>query len=91
MCDWGIEREVVIEQRIWVDSCIADEIVELNRRGVCTEGSCCGHRKAAAQALILPSSVSRARELGYEPIYRDNVGGLFEINLRSKEEARCKT
>ena len=83
MCKWGTDHEVVIEQYIKVDSCIANEIVELNHQGVCTVGSCCGHRKGQAQALIRASSVSKARELGYNPVYYDNSFGLFEIELKS--------
>lgn len=81
MCKWGSDREVVIEQRVKVDACIADEIVSLNKNGVRTEGSCCGHGKSPATALILPSSQQRARQLGYEPKYHDS--GLFEIQLKS--------
>ena len=83
MCKWGIEREVAITQHVKVDSCIADEIVGLNRLGVRTEGSCCGHNKVEAQALIRASSVDRARELGYAPTYYANDSGLFEIKLKS--------
>ena len=84
MCDFGTDREVVIEQRVKVDSCIADEIVELNHQGVRTEECCCGHHKGFAQALIRASSVTRAKELGYDPIYYDNDNGLFEIKLKGR-------
>ena len=84
MCNWGTEQEIVIEQRVKVDSCIAAEIVELNHQGVRTEGCCCGHLKGMAQALIRASSVDRARELGYDPVYYDNDNGLFGIKLRSE-------
>ena len=83
MCKWGTEREIAIVQYIKVDLCVANEIEELNRLGVRTEGSCCGHNKAEAQALIRASSVDRARELGYDPIYYANYNGLFEIKLKS--------
>ncbi len=82
MCKWGTDREVVIARHISVDSCIADEVVSLNQLGVYTEGCCCGHHKVAAQALIRASSVDRARELGYSPVYYDNDNGLFEIKLK---------
>lgn len=81
MCKWNNCREVVIEQRVKVDACIADEIVRLNKEGVRTEGCCCGHGKGPGAALILPSSVKRARELGYEPQEYEN--GLFQIWLKS--------
>jgi hypothetical protein len=66
MCEWGTDREITIERRVHVDTCIADTIVELNRQGVYTTGCCCGHGNAPASATILPSSQARARELGYE-------------------------
>ena len=72
--------EVVITQRISVDSEIADEIVALNAAGVRTEGSCSGHGIAKPTAMIKPSSVERARELGYQPWFIEDIG-LFEIKL----------
>lgn len=37
-------REVVLDGKpVAVDSCIADVVVALNRGGVPTVGSCCGH------------------------------------------------
>ena len=82
MCKWGTNQEVAITQYVKVDSCIAHEIVELNRLGIRTEGSCCGHHRSTGQALIRASSVDRARELGYNPVYYDNSFGLFEIKLK---------
>ena len=87
VCKWGTNRRVVIQQEITVDSCIADEIVELNRLGVRTEGSCCGHGKGFPAALITPSSAEKALKLGYEvtagPCSR---GGFCEIKLKSEGE-----
>ena len=71
---------VTITQQVEVDADIADEIVWLNEEGVRTEGSCSGHGEAWATALITPSSAEKARELGYEPSYIDELG-LFTINL----------
>jgi transcriptional regulator with XRE-family HTH domain len=71
--------EVILPRRVMVDASIAPEIVWLNHCGVITESSCQG---PPAMALIKPSSVERAKELGYEPEYLADVG-LFEIRLRS--------
>jgi hypothetical protein len=88
--------EIEIVQKIKVDDCIADEIQMLNREGVRTEGCCCGYLNCGAEqvslnnypsALIKPSSVNRAKELGYEPIYWDEVD-LFEIRLK-KSILKC--
>ena len=72
---------VTITQRIEVDAEIADEIVWLNQQGVRTEGSCSGHGTAKPTALIKPSGVERAKELGYIPWQIEGLG-LFEIKLR---------
>lgn len=84
MCKWGTDRRVIIQQEITVDSCIADEIVELNRLGIRTEGSCCGHGKGRATTLITPSSMNRAIELGYEVTTdpRSCASALCEIRLK---------
>jgi hypothetical protein len=68
MCTWGADRTVQIVQTISVDACIADEIVALNAAGVHTINCCCGHGRGPSKAIIKPSSVSRARELGYSPV-----------------------
>ena len=72
--------EVVIFRQIMVDEAIADEIVNLNDQGVVTEGSCQGPPPVA---MIRPSSVEKARALGYCPVYQGDVG-LFEIELKSE-------
>lgn len=83
MCKWGTDREITIERRVHVDSCIADKIVELNRQGVYTTGCCCGHGEAPASATILPSSQDRARELGYD--VRLSPGGNPYITWDAEE------
>ena len=75
--------EIVITQRITVDSEIADEIVWLNANDVRTEGSCSGHGIVKPTALIKPSSADKARELGYTPWLVDDLG-LYEIKLRGQ-------
>ena len=75
--------EVVISQRITVDSEIADEIVWLNANGVRTEGSCSGHGIVKPTAMIKPSSADKARELGYTPWLVEDLG-LYEIKLRGQ-------
>ena len=72
---------VTITQQIKVDAEIADEIVWLNQEGVRTEGSCSGHGIARPTAMIKPSSVEKAKQLGYTPWHIEDLG-LFEIKLR---------
>lgn len=86
MCKWGSERQVTIEQEVMVDACIVDEIVELNRQGVRTEESCCGHGKVGHKmALIRTCHVNRARELGYKVIQTaEKEPALTEIRLKGR-------
>ena len=77
-----MNQEIIIEQRISVDAEIADEIRWLNSRGVHTESSCSGHGQLVPSAAIAPSSVERARELGYEPIFDSDV---WTIELRGDD------
>lgn len=80
MCTYGDYVEIEIVRRIKVDSCIADKVRYLNSRGIWTEASCCGHGRCPSSVLIRPSSVVKARELGYKPVYVKDVG-LFEIQI----------
>ncbi len=51
---------------IWVDACIADEVIFLLHYGVKTIGSCCGHNKTVPSIAVAPESVKRMEELGYK-------------------------
>jgi hypothetical protein len=51
MCLYGTYKWVDVinkqqSQRVKVDACIADEIQELNNKGIVTLGCCCGHGEA---------------------------------------------
>lgn len=72
--------QVILTRRVWVDNAIATEIVWLNSQGVVTRACCQG---PPATALILPSSASRAKELGYVCHYTDDQD-LVNIDLKSK-------
>ncbi len=63
----GEFTEIIIKDRIKVDSCIANEVGWLNEHGVITRGSCCGHGQYPGSILIKRSCSKRARELGYDP------------------------
>lgn len=71
--------QITLTRHVMVDAAIAPEIVWLNSQGIETAGCCAG---PPATALIMPSSAERARELGYEPEYREAIR-LFEIELKS--------
>jgi len=88
MCTHSDTTEIEIVQKIKVDRCIAEEIKWLNAQGVRTEGCCCGHGNGVPEAMIKPSSVSKAKELGYNPVYHPDIG-LFEIILKSSRTRNC--
>jgi hypothetical protein len=52
MCLHGVYKWVNVineqhnQRRVKVDACIADEIEELNAKGIVTLGCCCGHGRA---------------------------------------------
>lgn len=75
---------VTLAHRIMIDAAIAPEVVWLNSQDIETAGCCAG---PPPTALIMPSSAEGARQLGYEPKYRNGVG-LFEIELKSAVLAR---
>lgn len=71
--------EVTLSHRVEVDAVIAQEVVWINSQGVVTVSSCQG---PPATALILPSSAKRALEIGYFPVYQEDIG-LFQFDLWS--------
>lgn len=75
--------QVTLPRKVFVDATLAPEIVWLNESGIETVSSCLG---PPATALIAPSSACKAKELGYTPLYMEDVG-LFQIELRSKTES----
>jgi len=75
--------EIKIIQRIVVDKCIAKEIKWLNRKGVRTEGSCCGHGLEPPSAIIRAGCFKKAVKLGYETEFSTDIGE-YEIKLKSK-------
>lgn len=53
MCKWGTDKTVTINgSDIAIDSCIAEIVDALNRGGVRTIGSCCGHGKGDGDVLL---------------------------------------
>ena len=82
-------REIRISQRIPVDACVAEEIIELNEMfSIRTEGCCCGHQREPAWAMIVPGHKTKAIGLGYVLVERiENEGyhtSLVKILLKSK-------
>jgi hypothetical protein len=80
--------KIQINREIEVDDCLADEIKELNEKGVFTIASCCGHGRADPTIIIQPSSKSKAQELGYESYISD--GHAHNVCIRPKSKCHCK-
>lgn len=63
MCEWGTDVNVEINGTPKaIDSCIAPIVDALNRGGIATIGSCCGHGKSGSilladgRELLIPPS-----------------------------------
>ena len=53
MCKWGTDTKIRIRGKdVLVDSCIAGLILKLNRLGLCTRASCCGHGKISTSVIF---------------------------------------
>lgn len=53
MCQWNNTKAIFIDNRIIdVDSCIADLVDALNKCGLKTVASCCGHGKQPGTILL---------------------------------------
>lgn len=73
MCDSNTCKQVEVinpkqsKKIVMVDACIADEIQELNDKGVLTLGCCCGHGKAG-QIQIYQNESGSWKEIISPPI-----------------------
>ncbi len=70
---------------IYVDSCIAEELQQLNEIGIITLNSCCGHGKDKATCFIAEESVELAKEWRYEA-YEYSPEHPPMIDLATKEK-----
>lgn len=81
------EKEITIVHEISVDSCIADEIEELNNvGGIFTLSSCCGHGETG-YIIVAGSDIHEMSKLGYQTIalkYLDN-----EVELEKDRIVLC--
>jgi len=76
MCKWGTTKKVKLHRRYRdscyadVDSCIANLVRALNRSGIMTIASCCGHNKRPSNIVLedgremfIVKNYKQAREL----------------------------
>lgn len=60
-------NEVSIQLNVIVDRCLADELLDLNARGITTTCSCCGHGgKRPAHIIVDEPDIPKMLELGYK-------------------------
>ena len=81
-------------ESICCDTCLKDEIYDLNRKqGITTIGSCCGHGEKQAYIQVAPQYVQKMHELGYEALpetedgqgqwcFKPNTYFLEPVNFR---------
>lgn len=71
-----------------VDSCIAEELQELNDKGVLTLNSCCGHSKTGkGDCLIDIRSTDLCSKLGYEVVEytpEHTKEGIVRMDLKTQ-------
>lgn len=60
-------------RKIWVDACIAEEVMELLNNGVKTMGCCCGHNKLIPSIAVHPESVKLMEAMGYKHHFNPSV------------------
>lgn len=95
MCKWGTYAPVNVIHRnnddykdgwhqIYVDSCIAPLIQQMNNQGIITVGCCCGHGKDVGWVQIDSISEPLLAQHGYryrlEHVeYKDAIGGSYTL------------
>lgn len=68
MCKWGTEKKLMLPKEdgsmklVGIDSCIASIVEALNKNGIRTIASCCGHGKINGSIIL-----SDGRELLIRP------------------------
>lgn len=75
---------------ISVDSCLADEIINLWEEGVKTNGCCCGHNVLEGFIGVSDSSVDKMLDLGYEMIRIKGypIGHFYPKSLKPRNEEK---
>lgn len=58
------------------DKCISYEIVKLNKMGIQTVGSCCGHGTHDPMIQVLPQYESKMESLGYKRLPPNPFGSV---------------
>lgn len=89
------EKYITVVHNISVDSCIADEIEELNNiNNILTLSSCCGHGETG-YIIVAGSDIQKMIKLGYDMTtlkYLDNEieSDLVMCAFKPKSKCSCK-
>ena len=100
------ERKVIFKHTVSVDSCIADELEQLNNKhGIVTEYSCCGHGEPEnAYIAVREEDQQKMIKLGYRldsdgsaihitvPVYGSGIMGqqVRFLRIDFRPKSRCR-
>lgn len=71
---------------ICLDTCIADEVQGLWKKGIITTGSCCGHNKVDPMINVIPEMHKRMVYLGYDwKVNQYGVKCYYPLSMKSEE------
>lgn len=92
MCKWGTNAFVDISGKVVaVDSCIAPLVDALNKGGIATTGSCCGHGKNHGDILLADGRALMIRDLkeylAEQGVNKPEARGL---NTRQERKTKCE-
>lgn len=75
---------------IWLDACIADEVIGLLNAGVKTIASCCGHNKTVPSIVVEPEAVPIMEAMGYKHFFNRCVPkGKFAKTYFYSKSVKC--
>ena len=70
--------KILNKKQISVDSCIAEEVKELHKKGMVTIGSCCGHNNKEPYIQVHSCLIVTMMQLGYEFCENQSVSPGFD-------------
>lgn len=70
-----------------VDMCIAEEILYLWKKGICTCGCCCGHGITYGYIDVINEHIPKMLELGYTQIEKSD-GSKYSFYSKSKHRGK---
>lgn len=62
-------KEYSSHERIGIDWCIYQEVLDLWNRGITTCASCCGHNIRSGSIMVMEKDIEKMLDFGYENEY----------------------